>query len=76
LVKGVKNIIGKDKNLAQTAISFCLAYETVSTVIPGNTTIAQLKSNLESIANPIPKELVDKLEQFYENEVKMLNLPW
>ena len=45
-------------------------------MIPGNTTIAQLKSNLESANKPISKELVKKLENFYQNEVKHLNLPW
>lgn len=76
LVKRVRNIINKENNLAHIAISFCLSYDAVSTVIPGNTTISQLKSNLESIEKPISKELVKKLEDFYQNEVKQLNLPW
>jgi aryl-alcohol dehydrogenase-like predicted oxidoreductase len=76
LVKKVKNILDQENNLAQSAISFCLAYDAVSTVIPGNTTIAQLKSNLESVNKPISKELVKKLENFYQHEVKHLNLPW
>lgn len=76
LIEKVKNIIDQENNLAQSAISFCLAYDAVSTVIPGNTTIAQLKSNLESANKPISKELVKKLENFYQNEVKHLNLPW
>ena len=76
LIKKVKNIIDQENNLAQSAISFCLAYDAVSTVIPGNTTITQLKSNLESANKPISKELVEKLENFYQNEVKHLNLPW
>ena len=75
LVERIKNIIGND-NLAQTALSFCLAYEAVSTVIPGNTTIDQLMSNLDSLNNPISRELVEKLEHFYQNEVKALKLPW
>jgi aryl-alcohol dehydrogenase-like predicted oxidoreductase len=76
LIKEVKNIINQENNLAQSAISFCLAYDAVSTVIPGNTTIAQLKSNLESANKTISKELVEKLKKFYQNEVKHLNLPW
>ena len=58
------------------AISFCLAFDAVSTVIPGNTTITQLKRNLESANKPISRELVEKLKSFYKNEVKHLNLPW
>ena len=76
LIKEVKNIINQENNIAQSAISFCLTYDAVSTVIPGNTTIAQLKSNLESANKTISKELVEKLKNFYQNEVKHLNLPW
>ena len=76
LVERVKAIIGEEKVLAQAAISFCLAYDAVSTVIPGNSTIGQLRSNLESVKHPMPGELVEQLEYFYENEVKGLRLPW
>jgi aryl-alcohol dehydrogenase-like predicted oxidoreductase len=76
LIKKIKNIIDQENNLAQTAVSFCLAYDAVSTVIPGNTKISQLKSNVESANKIISKELVEKLENFYQNEVKHLNLPW
>ena len=76
LVNRVKEIIDSKDDLAQKAISFCLAYDAVSTVIPGNLTIAQLSNNLESANNPITKELIKKLEEFYLNEVKQLNLPW
>lgn len=76
LVKKLKDIIPHANNIAQIAISFCLAYDAVSTVIPGNTSITQLKNNIDSINNPISKELVGKLEEFYNHEVKKLNLPW
>lgn len=76
LVNRIKRMLEKDHNLPQIAISFCLAYEAISTVIPGNRTLAQLKENIESIRHPVSKELVEKLETFYHNEVKELNLPW
>jgi len=76
LVRKIKDIIGIETNLAQTAISFCLAYEAVSTVIPGNTSKDQLNTNIASISKPISKELLKKLENFFQNEVKNLNLPW
>lgn len=76
LVDKVKEIVHAEENLAQKAISFCLGYESVSTVIPGNINIAQLTSNVESINNPMSKEIIKKLEEFYLNEVKPLNLPW
>jgi aryl-alcohol dehydrogenase-like predicted oxidoreductase len=76
LVNRVKEILHEKDNLAQKAIAFCLAYDAVSTVIPGNVNLAQLTSNVESIHNPVSKELVAALEKFYQNEVKPLNLPW
>jgi aryl-alcohol dehydrogenase-like predicted oxidoreductase len=76
LVNRVKEIIQAKDNLAQKAISFCLAYDAVATVIPGNVNVAQLTSNVESVNNPISRELVEKLEDFYLNEVEQLNLPW
>jgi aryl-alcohol dehydrogenase-like predicted oxidoreductase len=76
LINRVKNIIGQEKDLAQTAISFCLAYDAVATVIPGNTSIQQLNRNLEAISKPVSKELIQKLEEFYQNEVRELNIPW
>jgi aryl-alcohol dehydrogenase-like predicted oxidoreductase len=76
LVNRVKEIINAKDNLAQKAISFCLAYKAVSTVIPGNINIAQLTSNVESINNTLAKEVIINLEAFYLNEVKHLNLPW
>jgi aryl-alcohol dehydrogenase-like predicted oxidoreductase len=76
LVRKIKDIIGIKTNLAQTAISFCLAYDAVATVIPGNTSIDQLNNNIVSISKPISKELIEKLENFFQNEVKKLNLPW
>ena len=76
LVNRVKNILNVKDNLAQKAISFCLNYDAVSTVIPGNVNMAQLTNNVESINNPLSKKLIKKLEEFYLNEVKKCNLPW
>ena len=76
LIDRVKKIIGPDKNLTQAALSFCLAYKAVSTVIPGNSSMAQLKANIESANTLISSELVERLEDFYQKEVKHLNLPW
>jgi aryl-alcohol dehydrogenase-like predicted oxidoreductase len=76
LVNQIKNIIGNEAPLAQTAIAFCLAYDAVATVIPGNSTIQQLISNVESAKNPLSGDLVKKLEEFYRHEVRDLSLPW
>lgn len=76
LVERVKEILKANEDLTQKAISFCLAYEAVSTVIPGTLNQTQLTQNIESLKNPISGELVEKLEQFYHHEVSDLDLPW
>lgn len=75
LVKDLKNTIG-DEDLVQTAIAFCLSYDVVKTVIPGNKNINQLLSNIEAGKNILKEDQIYKLEKFYEEKVKNLNLPW
>ncbi len=76
LVNRVKSIIGTEENLAQIAIAFCLAYDAVSTVIPGNVNIEQLTSNVQSTDISFSQNLIEKLEELYQSEIKKLNLPW
>jgi aryl-alcohol dehydrogenase-like predicted oxidoreductase len=76
LVNKVKSIIGTEVNLSQMAIAFCLAYDAVSTVIPGNVNIEQLINNVKSTNINISKNLIEKLEYLYQSEIKNLNLPW
>lgn len=76
LVRKISTIIGKEKNLAQMAIAFCLAYDAVSTVIPGNVNIDQLKSNVQSTDISISQNIIEKLENLYQSEIIKLNLPW
>jgi aryl-alcohol dehydrogenase-like predicted oxidoreductase len=76
LIEKIKSITGDEHVLSQAAIGFCLAYDAVSTVIPGNISLEQLKSNIQSIEKPLPKEIIKKLELFYKTQVKELHLPW
>lgn len=76
LISKIRALLPDDIDLAQTAISFCLSYDAVTTVIPGNKNIKQLAQNIESVNNPISKEVVQKLEKFYEEEIKKLKIPW
>ena len=76
LLDQLKAIVGNEKHLAQYAIAFCLGYDAVSTVIPGNLNIEQLTHNVESTAISISSHLREKLENFYQSEIKHLNLPW
>lgn len=76
LVNKIKTLVGPEENLAQIAIAFCLAYEAVSTVIPGNMNIEQLTNNVKSTGMVMPKGLIEKLEYLYQSEIKELKLPW
>ena len=76
LVNKVRTLIGTEENLAQIAIAFCLSYDAVSTVIPGNVNIEQLTNNVKSTGVSIPQNLIEKLEYLYQSEIKELNLPW
>lgn len=78
LVEKVKSILNLDReySLAQAAMAFCLSYDAVSTVIPGNSSLAQLESNIASTRVRLESEKIRKLEDFYQNEVKELKLPW
>lgn len=76
LIDQLKAILGEERPLGQSAIAFCLAQDAISTVIPGSSSIAQLKTNLESIRHRLPKELVTALADFYASTVKPLALPW
>ena len=76
LVHKIAGLVGAGENLSQKAIAFCLAYDAVSTVIPGNVNMEQLTSNVHSSDHPISTELKEKLERFYQSEIKDLNLPW
>lgn len=76
LVERVRAIIGPERDMAKTAIAFCLAHEAVSTVIPGNISLDQLKGNLESAEQQLPESMVKALTSFYKEEVEALKLPW
>lgn len=76
LVDKVKSILGNEGSLAQKAIAFCLTYDAVSTVIPGNVNTNQLISNVKSADVSISESQIEELKLLFEREVKHLNLPW
>ena len=76
LVNKIRSIVGTQGSLAQMAIAFCLAYDAVSTVIPGSINIEQLISNVESADISLSTQHIEKLENLYESTIKSLGLPW
>lgn len=76
LVNRVKEISNPEKELGQMALAFCLSYEAITTVIPGNSNLTQLENNVKASAISLSSGLRARLEKFYQEEVKPLNLPW
>ena len=76
LVHKVRDIVGPHEDLSQIAMAFCLAYDAVSTVIPGNVHVNQLTSNVRSTEVFISPKLKKKLENLYTSDIRPLNLPW
>jgi len=76
LVDRIKGLQIGENDIAQTAISFCLAYDAIASVIPGNKNIDQLIQNVDSNKKPISNLLRNKLENLYNQEIEKLKIPW
>ena len=76
LVDRVREIVGDDVSLMGAALSFCTAFDAVSTVIPGAVSEEQLRGNIASIQHSLDASQRAALEAFYEREVWPLGLPW
>lgn len=76
LVDRIREIIGRDRDLVQSALSFCLSHEGVTTVIPGSSSVSQLKQNAGSSSDLLTEGQILELKKFYQEEVKPLGLPW
>jgi aryl-alcohol dehydrogenase-like predicted oxidoreductase len=76
LVDRVKEIVGDAQSLMPAALSFCTSFDSVSTVIPGAVSVAQLLANIEAIQHRLDGTTRAALDAFYEEEVRPLQLPW
>jgi len=76
LVDRVKEIVGDHPSVISAALSFCLSFDSVSTVIPGAVSEKQLLANIDATKDPLAKDVVEQLEAFYKEEVRPLKLPW
>ena len=76
LVDRVMEIVGEDVPLMGAALSFCTAFDAVSTVIPGAVSEGQLRGNIASMQHGLDASMKAALEAFYEQEVRPLVLPW
>ena len=69
-------VIVQDENLVPYALSFILSFKAITTVIPGTKDKAQLESNIEASRFQLSNDIKQKLEKLYDDEIKLLNLPW
>ncbi|KQC33476.1 oxidoreductase [Nonlabens sp. YIK11] len=76
LVEKIQSIVGDEHSLLESALAFCRSYDAVSTVIPGTTSVEQLRRNVESTRISLPASTIKDLEDFYDKEVAHLQLPW
>ncbi|MBD0280318.1 MAG: aldo/keto reductase [Flavisolibacter sp.] len=61
-----------DERMAQWALRWILDHDEVTTVIPGASTVAQVRSNMAaSELPPLPKETHQKLRTLYDNKIKV-----
>ncbi len=72
----IRDVKDDNQPMSQFALSYCLAYDEISTIIPGCVSIEQLKSNISSVSNPMNPNMVKKLEALYDNSIRQMNLPW
>ncbi len=72
-VDKLKNMLPEDTNLVHLALRWVLMRDEVSCVIPGASSVEHVESNLEAAQTPdIPSEIMQKIEQVYEAEIKPL----
>ncbi len=76
VIDKIKEIPRGDQTLAQMALSYCVSYDAVATVIPGNKNLEQLRGNINSCNYNLDKTTIVLLEELYDREIKNLKLPW
>jgi len=76
LIDQIKDIPIEGQTLSQAAIAYCLAYDEITTVIPGTRNSEQLGLNVRSSDYPMSQKMVERLEYFYESQIKDNHVPW
>ncbi len=76
IIDMIRDLPEGNQTMAQMALSYCLAYDEIATVIPGCVNIKQLEGNVASLDYPMNAETVKRLEDLYESVIKPMKLPW
>lgn len=76
LLKQMEFLTADGSTMVQAALRFILAYPEVSTVIPGVKDTKQLRENLSASDKTLSVEMVQRLRELWERELKEQPLPW
>lgn len=76
LVDKIRFIVDDSTTFAQAALRFILGHSEVTTVIPGPKSVAQWRENASASDEDMPKETLQKLQQFWREELQTNPLPW
>lgn len=75
LVQAFKEMTS-EKNMIKNALAFIKSFKEVTVIIPGIKDLKHLYSHIECITYDLPKDEKEKIESFYEHEIRHLHLPW
>ena len=67
----MKEMVAGHPSLVSAALTFCMSFDAVSTVIPGAVSEAQLLANLDAIQHKLDADVVAQLQAFYQEEVRV-----
>jgi aryl-alcohol dehydrogenase-like predicted oxidoreductase len=76
LVERFDELLPAGVSTARGALAFLLAQATVSSVIPGAKSVAQLQENVAAGAERLPAATVAAIEQLWHEEIAAAPLPW
>lgn len=76
LLKKISFITDDKTTMIQSALRFILAYNEISTVIPGARNLEQLKENVSASNAVMSKEYVEKLNELWEKEIRHSKFEW
>jgi aryl-alcohol dehydrogenase-like predicted oxidoreductase len=64
------------KSMVEAALGFVLGHDSVSTVIPGAKSLAQLEENFGAAATPLSQEALERAHALYQGSFARDPLPW
>ncbi|WP_280771779.1 aldo/keto reductase [Salipaludibacillus daqingensis] len=76
MLEETKKYVNANQSLVKKALQFILAYEEVSTVIPGAKSVQQLKENFSASQGSMDEQTFQQLQKMWESHLKDSSLPW